>query len=135
MTRLRLRAGARIVALLLLASFVAACTERTGSIEISIRRSAFEPAAISVEAGSTVTFRIRNDDPIAHEFILGTSAEQAAHEEGTEETHDGAPGAASLEPDETAVVTYTFARAGDLEYACHLPGHYAYGMRGTVTVS
>ncbi len=79
-------------------------------------------------------FVVRNEDPIAHEFIIGTAAEHLAHERGTDVTHDGAPGAASLAIEETATVEYVFERAGRLEFACHLPGHYAYGMRGTLTV-
>jgi uncharacterized cupredoxin-like copper-binding protein len=32
------------------------------------------------------------------------------------------------------VTTWTFEDPGDLIFGCHVPGHYAYGMRGTVTV-
>jgi len=31
--------------------------------------------------------------------------------------------------------TLTFAQAGTLQYICHLPGHEAYGMVGTLTVT
>ena len=35
----------------------------------------------------------------------------------------------------TQVTTYTFpATTGQLIFACHLPGHYAFGMHGTVTI-
>ena len=31
--------------------------------------------------------------------------------------------------------TYTFARAGGtLQFGCHLPGHWAYGMKGEIRV-
>jgi uncharacterized cupredoxin-like copper-binding protein len=30
--------------------------------------------------------------------------------------------------------TITFDEAGGLDYICHLPGHEAYGMVGTLTV-
>ena len=35
---------------------------------------------------------------------------------------------------ETVVTTYTFPKiSGSLIFGCHLPGHYDFGMRGTVT--
>jgi uncharacterized cupredoxin-like copper-binding protein len=40
----------------------------------------------------------------------------------------------SVGPGGVAATTYTFGEAGEVEYACHLPGHYAYGMHGTITV-
>ena len=62
-------------------------------------------------------------------------ASKFGYDIGVEQIHAISPGAASLDIGETATVDYTFARAGALEFACHLPGHYAYGMRGTVTVA
>jgi uncharacterized cupredoxin-like copper-binding protein len=32
------------------------------------------------------------------------------------------------------LTTYLFDRAGTYVYACHLPGHAAYGMKGVFTV-
>lgn len=127
---------ARGLLVLSLAAATTACSgERSRTIELTVRDSRFTPSSLSVRAGERVRFVIRNADPIPHEFILGTHAEQLAHERGTDATHDGAPGAASLDIGETATVAYLFERAGELEFACHLPGHYAYGMRGTVEVS
>jgi uncharacterized cupredoxin-like copper-binding protein len=34
-----------------------------------------------------------------------------------------------------ATTTFTFTTPGTTEFACHVPGHYAYGMRGVVTVT
>lgn len=127
----------RRVAIGLLAC-TAACSSapsRTGAIEIDVRHSRFVPDALTVAAGSEVTFTVTNGDPIAHEFILGTREEQLAHERGRETDHDGSPGAASLEPGEVAEVRYRFERPGTYEYACHLAGHYGYGMVGVVTVT
>jgi len=120
-------------ACMLLAALGSSCSS-DGRIEIRARYSRFDPAAIEVRAGDAVTFVVTNDDPIPHEFILGTLAEQLAHERGPDEDHDGTPGAASLEPGTTETVTFTFDAPGTYRYACHLAGHYAYGMFGTVTV-
>jgi uncharacterized cupredoxin-like copper-binding protein len=35
----------------------------------------------------------------------------------------------------TRTTTYTLTNPGTLIFGCHLPGHYAFGMRGLVTVA
>ena len=42
---------------------------------------------------------------------------------------------AVLEAGETKSITWHFTAAGELEFACHQPGHYAGGMTGTFEVS
>ena len=110
--------------------------ERT--VVVTMRHSRFEPAAVRVEPGERVRFVLRNTDPIDHEFILGDDGVQRRHEQGREREHHGeVPGERSVTAGQEAVTTYAFPAALDgraLEFACHLPGHYAYGMRGKVTV-
>jgi uncharacterized cupredoxin-like copper-binding protein len=78
---------------------------------------------------------IVNSDPIDHEFILGDEQVQRVHEEGTEAHHAPRPGEVSVPAGETVVTTYTFPKiSGALIFGCHLPSHYDFGMRGTVTV-
>jgi uncharacterized cupredoxin-like copper-binding protein len=110
--------------------------ERT--VVVTMRHSRFEPAAVRVEPGERVRFVLRNTDPIDHEFILGDDGVQRRHEQGREREHHGeVPGERSVAAGQVAVTTYAFPATLDgraLEFACHLPGHYAYGMRGSVTV-
>jgi uncharacterized cupredoxin-like copper-binding protein len=110
--------------------------ERT--VVVTMRHSRFEPATVRVEPGERVRFVLRNTDPIDHEFILGDDGVQRRHEQGREREHHGeVPGERSVAAGREAVTTYAFpaSRAGRaLEFACHLPGHYAYGMRGMVRV-
>jgi uncharacterized cupredoxin-like copper-binding protein len=110
--------------------------ERT--VVVTMRHSHFEPAAVRVEPGERVRFVLRNTDPIDHEFILGDDGVQRRHEQGREREHHGeVPGERSVRAGQEAVTTYAFpaSLAGRaLEFACHLPGHYAYGMRGKVRV-
>jgi uncharacterized cupredoxin-like copper-binding protein len=107
--------------------------ERT--VVVTIHHSRFQPGALRVRPGSTVRFVIRNQDPIDHEFILGDAAVQRRHEHGTERHHGGVPGEVSVAAGQEAATTFTFPAApGSLEYACHLPGHYAYGMHGLVRI-
>jgi uncharacterized cupredoxin-like copper-binding protein len=110
--------------------------ERT--VVVTMRHSRFEPAAVRVDPGERVRFVLRNTDPIDHEFILGDDAVQRRHEAGRERQHHGdVPGERSVPAGQEAATTYAFPAALDgrvLTFACHLPGHYAYGMHGTVRV-
>jgi uncharacterized cupredoxin-like copper-binding protein len=103
------------------------------TLEIGLRYSRFTPSDLTVEPGQTVRFVLRNDDPIHHEFILGDAEVQRIHEVG-EEPHHARPGEVSVPAGETAVTTYTFDEPGALLFGCHLPGHWSYGMRGTVRI-
>jgi len=109
--------------------------DRMRTVGVTIHYSRFDPSTLSFDPGTTVRFEIRNTDPIDHEFILGDEEVQAIHERGTEAHHGARPGEISIPAGTTRITTYTFAEAGRLIFGCHLPGHYAYGMRGTVTVA
>jgi uncharacterized cupredoxin-like copper-binding protein len=104
------------------------------SIQIVIHYSHFDPSTVLVRVGVPVTFTIRNDDPIDHEWIVGDAAVQQKHRVGTEVVHDTLPTEQMIPAGETRVTTITFAQAGTLQYICHLPGHEAYGMAGLVTI-
>jgi uncharacterized cupredoxin-like copper-binding protein len=103
------------------------------TIEIGVRYSTFTPSEITVDPGETVRFVLRNDDPIHHEFILGDAEVQRIHEAG-EQPHHARPGEISVPAGETAVTTYRFGKPEELLFGCHLPGHWSYGMRGTVRI-
>jgi uncharacterized cupredoxin-like copper-binding protein len=132
------RAAAAAVVLTLLVGAAAAtrgAAARTtdGEVQIRIHYSKFEPADLAVEPGETRRFVIVYTDPIDHEFILGDAEVQRVHEEGTEAHHAPRPGEVSVPAGETVVTTYTFPKiSGSLIFGCHLPGHYAFGMRGRV---
>jgi uncharacterized cupredoxin-like copper-binding protein len=111
----------------------ASATSDARTIEIDIHYSRFDPAVIDVRRGETVRFVIANTDPIDHEFIVGDEAVQDAHELGTESYHPPRPGEVTVPSGETVETTYRF-EGGNLIFGCHLPGHYAYGMRGLAVV-
>ena len=124
-------AVATLVAVALLGA-CAAAAERT--VDVTIRHSRFLPATLDFSPGTTVRFVVRNTDPIDHEFIVGNEAVQARHQTGTEPHHGAIPGEVSVPAGGQATTTYTFSEPGTIFIGCHLPGHYAYGMRGSVRV-
>lgn len=97
-----------------------------------------EPAAMTVPAGVPVTFVVTNTGAIDHEFYLGDEAAQAQHEQEMQSMggtmHDEPEGIA-LDPGETRELTFTFAQPGDSLAGCHVAGHYAGGMRASITVT
>jgi uncharacterized cupredoxin-like copper-binding protein len=101
------------------------------TVEITIHFSRFSASSIPVAPGETVRFEIHNEDPIDHEFIVGDRYVQRIHENGTEPSHGAKPGEVTVPAGETVETTYTFPTTPEhVEFACHLPGHYAYGMHG-----
>lgn len=109
-------------------------TEGPRTVIITIEHSTFLPTELSVERGEEVRFVIQNTDPIDHEFILGDEGVQIRHENGTEAYHPPRPGEVTVLAGTEVETTYSFERPGELIFGCHIPGHYAYGMRGVVTV-
>jgi len=103
---------------------------------VEIHHSRFLPASLSLPEGQTVRFVVHNTDPIDHEFIVGDQATQDRHEHGVDDHHDGSvPGEISVPAGAVVTTTYHLGPPGELLYGCHLPGHWAYGMRGVIRVS
>lgn len=97
----------------------------------------FDPAAVSVSVGEKIRFVVTNTGKADHEFVVG--------DEGMQMTHEDQPGgmnhmtaeslaAIVMKPGETKEATVTFSTAGKVLFGCHVPGHYAGGMVGTITV-
>ena len=77
-----------------------------------------------------------------HEFTLGDAATQAAHRQEMLEmgdmdmghAHHGDANAVFLKSGETKELVWRFGKAGQIEFACNVPGHYEAGMRGVVAI-
>jgi uncharacterized cupredoxin-like copper-binding protein len=116
-------------------------------------RFRYRPSSIIVRAGRRVTFTVTNVGRLPHEFILGDRATQLDHERqmqampaGGEHLHahthgpddhamadtDGA--GLTVPPGQTRRLTWTFHDPGVVLYGCHVLGHWAAGMRGTILV-
>lgn len=87
----------------------------------------FYPDLVPVAAGETVTFEVTTMGLTNHEFMVGPEADVAADKEGTPEVAD-------IGMMQTQSLTYTFTGAGPFSFACHAPGHYEAGMRGTIAI-
>lgn len=114
-----------------------AATPASGDIAVVLSDAMrYAPDAITVRAAEEVSFIVRNDGAIVHEFFVGDGDEQAQHAEemaigGMSHGHDNA---LSLKPGESGMLTMTFPEPGSLLIGCHEAGHYEAGMQGTLTV-
>ena len=109
----------------------------TRTINVVMKEFAYEPAAVTVNAGETVKFVFRNEGAVVHDAFLGDEAAQAEHERemAAGDDHEGHE-AIKVDPGKTGELTHTFGKAGEaLIIGCHETGHYAAGMKLTVTVS
>ena len=104
------------------------------TVQIDIEYSRFVPQRLTVVEGTRVRFLVVNGDPIHHEFITGGPEVHLRHAQGTETEHPSIPGEVSVGPNGRAITTFTFDQPGRFEFACHLPGHYEYGMHGEIEV-
>jgi uncharacterized cupredoxin-like copper-binding protein len=113
-------------------------SDATRTIQVDASDMAFDPETISVEPDEVVTFEVTNTGEAIHEFFLGDSAMQQEHAEemagmGDDMPHDE-PYSLRLDPGQTKELTWRFAGGGQVEFACHEPGHYQAGMHGRISV-
>lgn len=122
---------------LLLVALVGGCAPAAPTSNapiITFRYSHFDPGVVRVPAGVPIAFTLRNDDPIGHEWIVGTADVHAVHRVGTEAFHDGRANEVSVPPYAARTTAITFNQPGEYPFICHLPGHEAYGMSGVLRV-
>ncbi len=135
---MRLLAGIAVCAVMATAAFASAGGGRERTVEITIENSEYSIPAIEVEPGETITIVLKNEDPISHEFIVGDQRVQDKHEKGTEAYHAAIPTEVTIPPGEEVTTVITFDGSDGIDpdeknlYACHLPGHFDYGMVGRI---
>ena len=143
----------------------AKATAKTRTVPVVMGDNFYEPETISVKAGETVRFVIKNTGEFLHEFNIGTAAMHAAHQKemammvehgmlsatGVDEKkmnmdHSKMPGmghsmkhddpnSVLVEPGQTKELTWKFTRQTTLEFACNMPGHYEAGMVGKIDLA
>ncbi len=110
---------------------------RTITVEMSDTMR-YTPSDIQVKQGETVRFVIRNVGKVKHELSLGTEKELLEHLEQMKKFPDmehDEPSKVTLAPGKQGEIIWQFTKAGTVNFACLMPGHYEAGMKGAVKVS
>ena len=91
----------------------------------------FIPEQVTAALGESIRFVLTNSGKAEHEFQVGPADKVAADE------HDGVIVVEKdkLDAGSTQAVDYTFTGKVPYAFACHMPGHYEAGMKGTVAVT
>lgn len=106
-------------------------------IKVTAMDFKYEPASITVKAGKTIKFVVTNKGVVDHEFVLGTVEEQKEHDKEMAEHPNmkmDDPNGIAIPKGKTASLIWTFTKPMTIQYACHVPGHYAAGMYGTLKI-
>ena len=115
---------------------VAAKAGRIITIEMSDNMR-YTPSKIQVKQGETVRFVVKNVGQVKHELSLGTEKELLEHLEQMKKFPDmehDEPNKVTLQPGKQGDIIWQFTKAGSVNFACLMPGHYEAGMKGVVRV-
>ena len=116
---------------------VVAKVGRTVTVEMSDTMR-YTPADIQVKQGETVRFVVKNLGKVKHEMSLGTEKELLEHLEQMKKFPDmehDEPSKVSLAPGKQGEIVWQFTKAGAVNFACLMPGHFEAGMKGAIKVA
>ncbi|MGK2914885.1 MAG: cupredoxin domain-containing protein [Porticoccaceae bacterium] len=97
----------------------------------------FTPDALKVKGGETIRFAVKNAGKMPHEMVIGSTAELKEHAEMMRKMpgmQHAEPNMVTLDPGQRGDIIWQFDKAGAVDFACLVPGHYEAGMKGTVQV-
>lgn len=97
----------------------------------------FAPNQISVKAGETIRFFVKNAGKLPHEMVIGTMSELKAHAEMMRKMpgmQHAEPNTINLAAGQRGGIIWQFDKAGIVDFACLIPGHMEAGMMGKVRV-
>lgn len=112
------------------------------TIEITMVDNRFDPSEVKVKEDETIKFLLKNSGRKKHEMMIGTAEEIDKHgrsmKKNPDAEHHDEPNMITVEPGKTRELVWQFAKAGTVDFACPLPGHFKGmnfpGMKGTIKV-
>ncbi len=98
----------------------------------------FTPDNISVKAGETVRFFVRNAGKIPHEMVIGSLDELKAHADMMRKMpgmQHAEPNMITLKAGQRGGIVWQFEKPGTVDFSCLIPGHMEAGMTGRFVVN
>ena len=140
-----------LAATILVAAVLAGCSGSDESpaagarlLTVDLSELKFEPANLTVSAGTPVQITLRNTGTTEHDFvIMGMPAKDVKSNTGGDNTH-GSMDMGSMNASEIAGHTkakeqvnirFTPTQPGTYDFYCSIPGHREAGMTGKIIVS
>ena len=105
-------------------------------IKLTVIENMFLPNEIYVKEGETIQFIVKSAGNKKHEMIIDTMANLKKHakkKRNNPETKTTGSNHIQLDPGESKALIWEFTKAGTIDFACPLPGHFK-GMRGKINV-
>ena len=128
--------------LVLIVVILSACGGTSSStpnqVNVTLSEFKIQSSQSTFTPGKTYQFVVTNNGKVAHEFMIMPMKMNMGNM-SMDEMHKMALAMIdNVNPGETKTVDYTYPQSNagkQLEFACHLPGHYEAGMRLPVTVN
>lgn len=135
MRPMRLRGAGLLVASALVLTGCGDDGGDTASADVTVVTTeyAFSPDTWSVSAGEAFTVEMTNEGAIEHEWAVIDLGEDIESEDEFEEDIVLLE-VEAIPAGQTTTQSFTIAEAGTYQVICALPGHFAEGMEGTLTV-
>ncbi|HEU5431002.1 MAG TPA: cupredoxin domain-containing protein, partial [Thermomicrobiales bacterium] len=102
-----------------------------GKVDVTLKEFSVASSAASFKVGQAYTFTVTNNGQYAHQMEI-----EPAGAMDQPLTNNGQQAKiASIDPGKSQTLTWTFAKPGVYQIACHLMDHYAKGMVVTIHVA
>src|SRR5690242_8878935 len=102
--------------------------QESRTVEITMVDNRFKPSEIDVKEGETIKFRVKNAGKKKHEMMIGTPEEIDKHgrmmKKFPNAEHPDEPSMIAVDPGKTGELIWHFTKAGTVDFACPLPGHF-----------
>jgi uncharacterized cupredoxin-like copper-binding protein len=103
-------------------------TKKPVDVQVTLTEFKIESSVTDFTVGTPYHFIITNKGALAHDWMIMPRGGQDAATALAQVTD------AQLQPNKTVTYDFTFTQPGDLEFACHVTGHYEAGMHTPITV-
>lgn len=127
---------ARIISFMIVATLMLAACGGAGAsasnklvdVQVTLSEFKIESSQATFSVGTPYHFVIKNAGTVAHDWMIMPR--------GATDTTKAliAVSDTELTPGTTVTRDFTFSQAGDLEFACHVTGHYEAGMKLDIVV-
>lgn len=115
----------------------AQASKKPTEVQVTLSEFKIESSMTTFSTGVPYRFVVTNKGTVNHEFAVISPMAGAVTPEQVQQTALARISGDDLPPGATKTLDYTFtqaAPAGNLEFACHLPGHYEAGMHLPIVV-